>query len=462
MPISKTVVISCAGMGKRLGLGTSKCLVDVAGEPLIIRNLKMLDDVDDVRVVVGYQAERVIEVVTGYRRDVTFVFNHDYARTNTGDSVRLAANHANEYILTIDGDLLVHPDDMKKILAAEGEFVGVTAPGTDNPVLADVEEGTVTAFSREKGSFEWTGVTQVKTQKILNGAGHTYQLIEPHLPMPYIYLRTKEIDTPNDYDNAVRWVKGGYSDEVVLGIVGGTGSYATVDYFRRVVDSFRTQHEWERPRVVVDNRCTMPSESHSLQSGEKHAELVRQLSDSVRGLVDGGCTHIVLACGALYACLDELRAIVPEASRYVIDMIDLLANDVQRRGIKKVLLLAPEGTIATGIYQACFEGHGVDVGLVNGAMLAELEVYIELVRQSKVDEDARGRFAAFVRSLNEPNVILGCPELPVLVNDDRALGVELFDPLQTVIDFVKAVHNRSKTLAIDSRLCLDCGSEVNS
>ena len=84
------------------------------------------------------------------------------------------------------------------------------------------------------------------------------------------------------------------------------------------------------------------------------------------------------------------------------------------------------------------------------------------MRQSKVDEDARGRFAAFVRSLNEPNVILGCPELPVLVNDNRALGVELFDPLQTVIDFAKATHERNKTLAIDSRLCLDRGSEVNS
>ena len=46
MTVSKTVIISCAGMGKRLGLGTSKCLVDVAGESLIMRNLKMLDDVD--------------------------------------------------------------------------------------------------------------------------------------------------------------------------------------------------------------------------------------------------------------------------------------------------------------------------------------------------------------------------------------------------------------------------------
>ena len=210
--MSKTIVISCAGMGKRLGLGTSKCLVDVAGESLIMRNMRMLDDVDDVRVVVGFQAEKVIETVNAYRRDVTFVFNHDDAHTNTGDSVRLAAKYANEHILTIDGDLLLHPDDMKMILEADGEFIGVTAPGTDNPVLVDVKDSNVMSFSREYGQYEWTGVTQIESKKVLQGSGHTYQLIEPYLPLPYMYLRTKEVDTPDDYDRAVRWVKNGYVD----------------------------------------------------------------------------------------------------------------------------------------------------------------------------------------------------------------------------------------------------------
>ena len=297
MTVSKTVIISCAGMGKRLGLGTSKCLVDVAGESLIMRNLRMLDDVDDVRVVVGFQAEKVIEAVNAYRRDVTFVFNHDFAHTNTGDSVRLAAEHANEYILTIDGDLLLHPEDMRKIVEADGEFVGVTAPGTDNPVLAEVEGKDVVGFSREHGQYEWTGVTQVRAEKVLSGSGHTYQLIEPYLPMPYMYLRTKEIDTPDDYDRAVRWVKGGYSDEVTVGVVGGMGSYATVGFFKRLVDAFPARYEWERPRILIDNRCTMPSRVRAILYGERRAELGRPLAEAVTPLVGGG----------FYACLPGMQ-----------------------------------------------------------------------------------------------------------------------------------------------------------
>ena len=81
MGISRTVIISCAGMGNRLGLGTTKALLEVEGEPLIIRHLKMLQDEQDIRIVVGYQAEKVIDVVRQYREDVLFVFNHQYRRS---------------------------------------------------------------------------------------------------------------------------------------------------------------------------------------------------------------------------------------------------------------------------------------------------------------------------------------------------------------------------------------------
>ena len=133
MAISRTVIISCAGMGNRLGLGSTKALVEIDGKPLVIRHLEMLDEEEDIRVVVGYQAAQVIEVVKKYRQDVTFVFNHHYRETGTGASVALASRYANEYILSLDGDLVIHPQDMKKILACDHEFVSGGIPCTDDP-----------------------------------------------------------------------------------------------------------------------------------------------------------------------------------------------------------------------------------------------------------------------------------------------------------------------------------------
>ncbi len=74
MGFSRTVIISCAGMGNRLGLGTTKALVEIDGKPLIVRHLEMLKGETDIRVVVGYQAEKIINVVRQYRKDALFVF----------------------------------------------------------------------------------------------------------------------------------------------------------------------------------------------------------------------------------------------------------------------------------------------------------------------------------------------------------------------------------------------------
>ena len=73
----KKLVIPAAGMGTRLGIGTTKALINICDEPLIIRLLKQLNDYDDVRIVVGYQAEMVIKAVTKYRKNVLFAFNND-------------------------------------------------------------------------------------------------------------------------------------------------------------------------------------------------------------------------------------------------------------------------------------------------------------------------------------------------------------------------------------------------
>lgn len=216
MGISRTIIISCAGMGNRLGLGTTKALIEVEGKPLVIRHLEMLNEEKDVRVVVGYQADKVIEVVKAYRDDVTFVFNHRYRETSTGASVVLAAKHANEYILTLDGDLLVHPEDMKKILACNDEFVGGGVPCTDDLWMVQTyeEDGRefVSAYSKNVGTYEWNGITQIKSSKIQDGTGYVFQLVEPWLPMPFLELRTREIDTMNDYERAVAWVKNNFCD----------------------------------------------------------------------------------------------------------------------------------------------------------------------------------------------------------------------------------------------------------
>lgn len=207
-----TIVISCAGEGRRLGIGTTKALVDINGKPLIICQLEQLKDQDDIRVVVGYHAEDVINVVKRFREDITFVYNYCYETTGTADSFSKGMKGAREFVVSLDGDLLVNPDDMKSFLAFDGECVCGCDPTTDNPVLMTINKDRVVEFSREKGQLEWTGLAKLKTSRVTAGNKHVYMMIEPLMPIKVMKIRSKEIDTPNDYQNALKWVKNGYED----------------------------------------------------------------------------------------------------------------------------------------------------------------------------------------------------------------------------------------------------------
>ena len=98
MPSAKSVVISCAGIGSRLGLGSTKALIPIRGTSLIGWQMQLFREVEDVRIVVGFQANEVIDEVLKFRRDVTFVFNHNYFDTKTGASFYLGARDANQYV----------------------------------------------------------------------------------------------------------------------------------------------------------------------------------------------------------------------------------------------------------------------------------------------------------------------------------------------------------------------------
>lgn len=208
-----SIIISCAGMGTRLGIGMPKALVDVVGKPLIIRQLEMMEEYEDIRIVVGYQAEKVMEVVKAYRKDIMFVFNYDYKITGTGASFSKGLLGAKKYVVAMDGDLLVHPDDLHTFIDSDQECIGGGEPSTDNPVLMSLDENNcVVKFSREEGTQEWTGLAKIETSRLIPGTGHVYQMLEPLMPIRVKRIRTREIDTMNDYEKAVAWVRNNYCD----------------------------------------------------------------------------------------------------------------------------------------------------------------------------------------------------------------------------------------------------------
>jgi len=224
----------------------------------------------------------------------------------------------------------------------------------------------------------------------------------------------------------------------VIGIVGGMGSFATLDFFGRVLRAFPAVKEWERPRVLIDNRCTMPSRVRAILYHEQVEYVTECLVESTRNLLHGGATVLILACNTSHFFLDRILERVPEARGKFINIIESIGGGLMplEKG-QKYLLLASEGTLASGIYQKYFAKYDVQLDIPDESVYPRLRDIIEDVKQDRISDDTVEAFIQLITSFGRYHVILGCTEFPAVYekckSSKKFQGYHIYDPLEYAI-----------------------------
>ncbi len=222
----------------------------------------------------------------------------------------------------------------------------------------------------------------------------------------------------------------------VIGILGGMGSYATLHFFEAVLKAFPAQKEWDRPRVLIDNRCTMPSRVLAVLEGVKYEQLVAELTDSVRSLIHSGATKIILACNTSHCFLKDIYANVPEAEGKIVSIIEACCREIAEAGEKAVSLIASEGTIQSGVFAQGLQPYGIDVHSPENEQYLMQRELIEAVKQDQITDEVVERFVDLVKSFSGDALILGCTEFPVLfskVPEGTFGNIRIYDPLECVL-----------------------------
>lgn len=230
--------------------------------------------------------------------------------------------------------------------------------------------------------------------------------------------------------------------DLVIGVLGGMGTYATVHFFQQYADVFEAKKEFDRPRIIIDNRCTMPSRVRAFLYNEKVDELINEMTDSMQNLVDSGCTHIVLACNTSHLFLPEIYKKVPSLENKVINIIKQCVSTIQNDGVKEVYLLGSEGTIDSSIYQNALEKYGIKCIVPKKDEYRLIRKCIETVKQNMYNEDTKNIFVELVNRYD--TCILGCTELPILYDkykSDIAKSKKIYDPLLLVLKRLKEEYD---------------------
>ena len=214
-----------------------------------------------------------------------------------------------------------------------------------------------------------------------------------------------------------------------IGVLGGMGTYATIHLFKQYAEIFPAEKEWDRPRIVIDHRCTMPSRVRAFLYDEDVDKLVNEMSDSMRCLSEAGCNRIILACNTSHLFLPQIYQKVPEIESKVVNIIHTCVEKISEDDIRQVYLLGSEGTIESGIYQNALEKRGIKCVVPERNEYGLLRECIEAVKQNKYTDIVEENFLMLLEGHN--NCILGCTELPIMYAKYREhiSSKNIYDPL---------------------------------
>jgi aspartate racemase len=211
-----------------------------------------------------------------------------------------------------------------------------------------------------------------------------------------------------------------------VGLVGGLGPPSTIDYYRRILDEYAKVDATASPSIVID--------SLDVQRGLRlvandHPALIEYLMESLERLTRAGVDFIAITANTAHIVFDALakRSQVP-----LISIVETCADEAERMGVKRPLLLGTRFTMEAPFYPNVFARRGMQIVAPDAEERLKIhERYVGELLKGDFRDETRAQIIAIVERLRRDervdSVILGGTELPLLLETDRVGGLPTLD-----------------------------------
>jgi len=209
-----------------------------------------------------------------------------------------------------------------------------------------------------------------------------------------------------------------------LGVIGGLGPLASSYFYELVINKTKVTKDQEHIDMVILSHATIPDRT-SYILGKSNESPLEYLKKDIKTLENMGAKYILMTCNTSHYFYDELQSTtnVP-----ILNMIEDTVTYIKEQGIKKVMILATNGTMECRLYQNMCIKHNLEFEEPNSDIQNKvMHIIYENVKQGKeIDIDV---WNEIIDSSNSEAYILGCTELSVVKNKLN-LGPNYIDPLE--------------------------------
>jgi aspartate racemase len=215
-----------------------------------------------------------------------------------------------------------------------------------------------------------------------------------------------------------------------IGILGGMGPRATVKFEQLLLDMLKGSDQ-EIPKIVSINDGSIPDRSSFLQG--QGQDPVPAIQNNLKKLELIGAEIIAIPCNSasMPAIFNRL-----DSTMTLLDLPLIVAQDISKKGLNKICVLATPGTVQSGKYQELLNELGVETINPSSSLQKIISMVIANVKSGKIEEakNLAKQVRSRIESQGVNGILLGCTELPLIKSSLVPKGVLAIDTLEVLAE----------------------------
>ena len=199
----------------------------------------------------------------------------------------------------------------------------------------------------------------------------------------------------------------------MIGILGGMGTQAGLDFCNKLTILNRGKIDQKYPLFILYNKSNIPGRPENLH---KYNKVLKSLMTGCLLLQRNKCKFIVIPCNTAHYWYDDLQRKIKIP---IISMPKEVYSHAKKNCKKnsKIGILATEGTLKTNVYNKFFNKNFTLISPKKSLQIKSVNKAIKYVKMGKIKNAEKAIKAAvnYLIKMKCRKIILGCTELPIAI-----------------------------------------------
>ncbi|MEM8856880.1 MAG: amino acid racemase [Chloroflexota bacterium] len=226
-----------------------------------------------------------------------------------------------------------------------------------------------------------------------------------------------------------------HKKEKTVGVIGGLGPEATLDFYAKLIQKTQASSDQEHFQVIINSNPKVPDRQQALLGDGPSC--APSLIDSAKALERAGADFLVMVCNTAHAYENHIKSAVS------LPFISIIKGSVQNCFIKmpimeRVGLLATDACLAANLYQNEFRKAGIECitpSADNQQRLMDLIFRIKANDRNFGMSLAMEEIAQSMIDQGADVILAACTEVPLVLKPD-ALPVPLVSSTDSLVEAV--------------------------